>query len=207
MSRLYSVNSALTRVSADLLLRDDDLGGEGVLGVWDRVVQQADTAHHLARLQHRQRRVRSGQVRSGHGMMIWVERASLVFGIGWSSRQIQRTTWPDCRTDRSGQVTSGQVRSRDDDLGREGVLGVWDRVVQQADTAHHLARLQNRHTHTETGQYRSGQVRSRDDDLGREGVLGVWDRVVQQADTAHHLARLQNRQVRSGHLRSGQVTG
>ena len=32
-------------------------------------------------------------------MMIWVERASLVFGIGWSSRQIQRTTWPDCGVD------------------------------------------------------------------------------------------------------------
>ena len=26
--------------------------------------------------------------------MIWVERASLVLGMGWSSRQIQRTTFP-----------------------------------------------------------------------------------------------------------------
>ena len=28
------------------------------------------------------------------GKMIWVERASLVLGMGWSSRQIQRTTFP-----------------------------------------------------------------------------------------------------------------
>ena len=92
-------------------------------------------------------------------MMIWVERASLVFGIGWSSRQIQRTTWPDCSTHRdgSGQVRSGQVRSGDDDLGGEGVLGVWDRVVQQADTAHHLTRLQQTDGDG-SDQVRSGQV-------------------------------------------------
>ena len=39
-------------VPAALLLGDDDLGGEGVLGVGDGVVHQADTPHHLARLLH-----------------------------------------------------------------------------------------------------------------------------------------------------------
>ena len=40
------------RVPPALFLWDDDLGGEGVLGVGDGVVHQADTPHHLARLLH-----------------------------------------------------------------------------------------------------------------------------------------------------------
>ena len=40
------------RVPAALLLGDDDLGGEGVLGVGDGVVHQADAPHHLTRLLH-----------------------------------------------------------------------------------------------------------------------------------------------------------
>ena len=35
-----------------LLLRQDDLGGEGVLGVGDGMVQQADTADNLPSLLH-----------------------------------------------------------------------------------------------------------------------------------------------------------
>ena len=35
-----------------LLLWNDDLGGEGVLGVGDGVVHQADAADHLADLAH-----------------------------------------------------------------------------------------------------------------------------------------------------------
>ena len=37
---------------SDLLLWDDDLGGEPVLGVGDGMVQQADAPHHLPGLLH-----------------------------------------------------------------------------------------------------------------------------------------------------------
>ena len=36
-------------LAADLVARNDDLGGRGVAGVGDRVLQQANAAHHLAR--------------------------------------------------------------------------------------------------------------------------------------------------------------
>ena len=56
--------AALTGVPADLFLRDDDLGGERVLGVGDWVVQQTDAAHHLSRLPaHTRTRFRERQER------------------------------------------------------------------------------------------------------------------------------------------------
>lgn len=40
----------LTRVAVDLILRDDDLAGVGVVGVLDWMAQDADDTDHLARL-------------------------------------------------------------------------------------------------------------------------------------------------------------
>ena len=41
-----------TRVSSDLLLRDDDLARGRIVGVRDRVVEKADGTHHLTHLLH-----------------------------------------------------------------------------------------------------------------------------------------------------------
>lgn len=41
------LDRALTPVSVDLVLRDDDLSGFHVICVGDRVFQNADSPHHL----------------------------------------------------------------------------------------------------------------------------------------------------------------
>lgn len=42
----------LTGVAVDLILRDDDLAGVGVVGVFDGMAEDADDSDHLARLAH-----------------------------------------------------------------------------------------------------------------------------------------------------------
>lgn len=42
----------LTGVAVNLILRDDDLAGVGVIGVFDGVAEDADHTDHLTRLPH-----------------------------------------------------------------------------------------------------------------------------------------------------------
>lgn len=46
------LDRALTPVSVDLVLRDDDLSGFHVISVGDRVFKNADSPHHLQQRKH-----------------------------------------------------------------------------------------------------------------------------------------------------------